>query len=87
MLDKFDNITLAYNNTLIEKVSEFKYIVVKFDNTTSFTANYLQLMFQRELLSFDTLNTSCLTLLFCNVIVIYSCMLISNMLSTLLMLS
>ena len=43
MLDKFKDVSLTYDNTLIETVSELKYLGVKFDNTMSWTShvNYL----------------------------------------------
>ena len=43
MLDKCKDVSLTYDNTLIETVSELKYLGVKFDNTMSWTShvNYL----------------------------------------------
>jgi hypothetical protein len=39
ILDRFSNISLSYNNNVIEMVKEFKYLGVKFDSTMSWSSH------------------------------------------------
>lgn len=40
MLSKFNNVNLVYNNNVIEKVNEFKYLGVKFDSNMSWSSHF-----------------------------------------------